>query len=48
MKLDELIENKRSVLYESINANGIVDKKTMRISHQLDKLIVKSTRRTLA
>lgn len=38
--IDNLIEKKRKAMYESINKNGISDHKTIKISQELDELII--------
>lgn len=41
MSLDKKIEIKREMLYQAINIKGILDKYTIKVSQELDKLIVK-------
>lgn len=48
MSLDKAIEMKKEILHNSINTKGIMAKETIRVSEQLDKLIVKRMRGALA
>jgi hypothetical protein len=41
MSLDKMIENGKEALHYSIDTKGVMDKETIDISQQLDKLIVK-------
>lgn len=41
MSLDNEIEIKKEDLYQAINRNGILNKKTIKVSEELDRLIVK-------
>jgi hypothetical protein len=41
MLIDNMIENKREVLYKSIDSKGITHKKTIKVSQELDQLIAK-------
>jgi hypothetical protein len=39
--LNKKIENKKAALYHSIDSKGILHQRTINLSQQLDKLIVK-------
>jgi hypothetical protein len=41
MKLDTKIEGTRERLNEAIKTKGVMDKRTIKVSEQLDRLIVK-------
>ena len=41
MNLNKKIENKKQALYNSIDSKGLMHQKTIDLSQQLDKLIVK-------
>ncbi len=41
MLIDIMIENKKEVLNQAINSKGLMDKHTLKVSQQLDKLIAK-------
>ena len=47
MSIDRAIERKKEVLYKTISLKGIMDSKTIKVSEQLDKLIVKRMRGAL-
>ena len=48
MSLDKAIERKKMDLHNSIDTKGIMDNETIKVSEQLDKLIVKRMRRALS
>jgi hypothetical protein len=48
MSLDKRIERKKNQLNTAINTKGIMDNRTIKISQQLDVLIVQRIRRVLA
>jgi hypothetical protein len=41
MSLDNEIEIKKEVLYQAIKSNGLLDEKTIKVSEELDRLIVR-------
>ena len=41
MDLNKKIENKKAALYHAIDSKGIMHQRTIELSQQLDKLIVK-------
>lgn len=41
MSLDNQIEMKKENLYQAISSKGIMDEKTIKVSEELDTLIVK-------
>lgn len=45
MSLDKKIEMKKEALYQAIDSNGILDKRTIEGSQELDMLIVKKVRK---
>lgn len=48
LSLDKKIEEKRESLNTAINNLGIMDKHTIKLSQQLDKLIVKRMKNSLS
>jgi len=48
MSLDKKIEKKKQELNAAVKTENIMDKHILKLSEQLDKLIVKRMRRTLA
>lgn len=48
MSIDKKIERKKEQLHKAINTKGIMNETTIRLSEQLDVLIVQRMRRTLA
>lgn len=47
MSLDKQIEIKKEALYQAINNNGMLDKYTIKVSQELDILIVKKVRKQI-
>lgn len=46
--LDERIEKKKEALNKAVYTKGVMDKHTLRLSRELDKLLVRHMRRGLS
>lgn len=46
--LNKMIEEKREALNKLVNAKGVMDKSTIRVSQQLDNLIVQKMSESLS
>ncbi|MCM3089827.1 aspartyl-phosphate phosphatase Spo0E family protein [Cytobacillus sp. AMY 15.2] len=48
MELSKAIEQTREAMIQCIHSRGLTDKETLRLSQELDKLIVESQRKKMA